>query len=101
MRGARLPGIDLPVERKELRNTLARLHEELRAGQPLDADARELLETLASDIERLLHPGSREPEALEALARRLAEAIERFEESHPALTATVNRVADALARMGI
>ena len=31
----------------------------------------------------------------------LREAIERFEESHPELTAAVNRVADALARMGI
>ena len=101
MRDARLPGIDRPVERDELRKTLARLHEELRGGQRLDAEARELLETLARDIERLLHPGPREPEALEALAQRLGEAIERFEESHPALTAAVNRVADALARMGI
>ena len=89
------------MERKELQRTLASLHEELRRSQPLDDDARELLETLARDIERQLHPGAREPEVLDALGRRLGEAIERFEESHPALTAAVNRVADALARLGI
>jgi hypothetical protein len=89
------------VPRQALQETLTRLHEELRQGPPLDDEARAQLETLAQDIERALRPGSREPDALDALGRRLREAIERFEESHPALTAAVNRVADALARMGI
>lgn len=89
------------MERRELQKTLSRLREELRAGQSLDDEAREQLENLARDIEQVLHPESREPAALDALAQRLREAIERFEESHPALTAAVNRVADALARMGI
>jgi hypothetical protein len=87
------------VKQRELQETLARLHDELRTGQPLDDEARSMLERLAGDIEQALHPGS--PDAFEALGQQLREAIERFEESHPALTAAVNRVADALARMGI
>jgi hypothetical protein len=89
------------VKQTELRETLSRLHDELHTGQPLDDEARGMLERLAGDIEQVLHPESREPDALEALGRRLREAIERFEESHPELTAAVNRVADALARLGI
>ena len=89
------------MERDELQKTLARLRDELRNGPALDARGREQLEGLAHDIELRLHPDRTEPEALEALAKNLREAIERFEESHPELTAAVNRVADALARMGI
>jgi hypothetical protein len=89
------------VKHKELRETLLRLHDELRSGEPLDEQERGMLERLAGDIEKTLHPGASEPDALEALGTRLREAIERFEQSHPALTAAVNRVADALARLGI
>jgi hypothetical protein len=89
------------VERDDLQSTLARLRDALRSGPPLDTSGREQLEGLARDIELRLHPDRTEPEALEALAKNLREAIERFEESHPELTAAVNRVADALARMGI
>lgn len=89
------------MERSELQTTLARLRDELRGASALDARAREQLEALARDIEQRLRPDRTEPEALEALAKNLREAIERFEESHPELTAAVNRVADALARMGI
>jgi hypothetical protein len=89
------------VESTELQKTLGRLREELRGGQPLDPEARAQLEALARDIERLLRPGAREPEALDNLSRRLGEAIGQFEESHPELTAAVNRVADALSRLGI
>jgi len=88
------------VKQTQLRETLSRLHDELRTGQPLDDEARSMLERLAGDIEQVLHP-DREPDALEALGIRLREAVERFEETHPELTAAVNRVADALARLGI
>lgn len=89
------------MERRELRETLARLQNELRSAPPLDAEARAQLENLAGEIEQLLRPEAPEPDLLEDLAARLRVAIERFEESHPTLTAAVNHVADALARMGI
>jgi hypothetical protein len=89
------------MKERPLQDLLGRLRAELRDGPSLDSGAREQLEGLARDIERRLHPDRTEPEALEALAKNLREAIERFEETHPALTAAVNRVADALSRMGI
>jgi len=89
------------MQERQLQEMLARLRAELRDGPPLDSGAREQLEGLARDIEQRLHPDRTEPEALEALATNLREAIERFEETHPALTAAVNRIADALARLGI
>ena len=106
LRGAPLPRGPVykgnAMKQRELQETLARLHEELRNGQHLDDEARGMLERLAGDIEQALHPASADSvDALDALGQRLREAIERFEESHPALTAAVNRVADALARMGI
>ncbi|MBW2383712.1 MAG: DUF4404 family protein, partial [Deltaproteobacteria bacterium] len=36
-----------------------------------------------------------------SLSDQLSQALERFEESHPQLTAIVGRVADALADIGI
>ena len=86
---------------RPLQDLLGQLRAELREGPPLDSGARQQLESLARDIERRLHPDRTEPEVLEALATNLREAIERFEETHPELTAAVNRVADALARLGI
>ena len=41
------------------------------------------------------------PPTHRALLDRLRAATERFEESHPDLTAVTNRIADLLSRMGI
>ena len=92
------------MEQRELRETLARLQDELRRSRQLDPASRELLESLAGDIEALLHPDAEEPDAraaLASLADRLRGAIAHFEEAHPALTTAVGRVADALASLGI
>ena len=90
------------MDARELRDTLARLHDELGRSRQLDAGSRELLERLAGDIEALLQRDSSEPQdALAALGERLRGAIERFEEEHPALTTAIGRVADALASLGI
>jgi chromosome segregation ATPase len=78
------------MARSELRETLARLDEELQRTNQL-----------AREIDELLHRESREPDGLEALGERLRDAVAQFEESHPALTTAVGRVADALASLGI
>jgi hypothetical protein len=78
---------------------LEHLHRELSETTSLDAEARALLSELASDIERLLADkasGGGQP-----LADRLRTAAQRFEQTHPKLTAVVGRVADALANLGI
>jgi hypothetical protein len=88
-----------------LRETLAELQRELRAletesagPEALGDEAREALREAAREIERAL--GGR-PADGESLRRRLAEAIERFEGSHPTLTGVVGRVVDALSELGI
>ena len=65
----------------------------------LDADSKTLLAELAGDIERLLEDESATGDA--PLAERLADATERFEASHPRLTAIVGRIANALSNLGI
>ncbi len=66
------------------------LDEELRAE--LRGAAQEILEALDPDHERELSGSLRE---------RLTDTLERFEESHPKITETIGRLADALSDMGI
>jgi hypothetical protein len=90
------------MDQRELRETLARLHDELGRSRELDDASRELLERLAADIEARLHPDASDPpDALDLLSERLRGAITRFEDTHPALTTAIGRVADALASLGI
>jgi hypothetical protein len=90
------------MERRRLREELASLHDELSRSASVDPESRELLVALARDIEVLLerseprHTGEEPP-----LVERLRAATERFEESHPALTEAIGRIADQLARLGI
>jgi hypothetical protein len=85
-----------------LRNRLEELQRTLEEPDAVDAESRQLLGELVDDIQALL---ARAPEDREdsdpSLLHRLAELTERFEESHPALTAAVGRVANALANLGI
>jgi len=87
---------------EDLRRRLEELHAELARAERVDAEARAALEAVLRDIQSLLAeaPGGarREPETL---ADRLREATGHFEESHPTLTATLGRVVDALAALGI
>ena len=89
------------MARTELCDTLTRLDQELQRTHELDDASRRQLEHLAREIEELLHREEREPDGLEALGERLREAVSQFEQSHPALTTAVGRVADALASLGI
>jgi predicted component of type VI protein secretion system len=83
----------------ELERHLAELHAELARTQSVDPKSRELLTGVRRDIESVLarsdEPGQR------SLRGRLEAAIEHFETSHPVLTATMGRVMDQLANLGI
>lgn len=85
--------------RAELERRLSELHAELARTQSVDPKSRELLEHVRRDIETVLdrsdEPGER------TLRERLEAAIEHFETSHPVLTATMGRVMDQLANLGI
>lgn len=82
-----------------LRETLDALHRELDEAREIDETARAELEHVARDIRDLLE--RTDPDEAQSLVDRLGEAVQAFEESHPALTAAVNRVASALSNLGI
>ncbi len=83
---------------QELRNLLDQLRGELDHADQLDDSQRDLLRTLAADIEKRLDP-SVEDDA--PLVSGLQEAIERFETSHPTLTTMLSDALSALSNAGI
>ena len=83
---------------QKLTQLLEQLLGELSNATGLDDKSRELLRALNADIESLLE---RSGESRASLLERLEESIERFEESHPALTATLAQLLNALNNAGI
>jgi hypothetical protein len=85
-----------------LRATLDELQRTLEEPGAVDAESRQLLGELVEEIQALL---DRAPEdradSDPSLLDRLTEMTQRFEKSHPALTAAVGRVANALSNLGI
>jgi hypothetical protein len=77
-------------ELREMLETPDDLDEELRVE--LRGAAEEILEALDPDNERELSGSLRD---------RLTNTLERFEKSHPKITETIGRLADALSDMGI
>lgn len=89
------------MDKQELRRQLAALHQALADSETVGPEARELLQAVMGDIQRLLDVEEARPEEPASLVDRLREAVEDFEESHPTLSEAAGRVIDALARMGI
>jgi hypothetical protein len=81
-----------------LRETLAELRQELARTDAADHDARERVQAAAREIDAWLDRAEA-PE--DSLGERLREAVVRFEEDHPRLSSTLQRVVDALADLGI
>jgi hypothetical protein len=86
---------------EDLRRRLEELHAELARQGEVDPEARAALEAVLRDIRGLLARSEAENPAGPSLADRLRVAGRHFEESHPTLTATLGRVIDALAALGI
>ena len=84
----------------DLRRRLEELHAELARQDEVAPEARAAPEAVLGDIRALLAREGREDEPA-SLAERLRTAGRHFEESHPTLTATLGRVIDALAALGI
>src|SRR5262245_54569868 len=99
-RGTGAPGLrGMSPRITELERQLEELHAELARAQNLDPKSRELLAHVRSEIESAL-ARSQEP-APGTLRERLEAAIAHFETTHPVLTATMGRVIDQLANLGI
>jgi hypothetical protein len=99
----------MPEMSNDLRETLARLHEQLRSTPDISAETRTLLQGIVQDIHSLLGDtasaggpshgpaGARQ----ESIVRQLANAEQEFQAVHPTLAGVVGSVIDALGRMGI
>jgi hypothetical protein len=87
------------MSERHLQEMLEQLHAELQNSRDVDEKSRALLRAVMDDI-RAIETGEGAPRP-EPLGQRLREAVDAFEESHPALTEAVGRVVDALAKMGI
>jgi hypothetical protein len=90
MSNPRSPVNEIIDELREVLEDPEDLDEGLRAE--LRGAAEEILEALDPDHDRELSGSLRE---------RLTDTLERFEKSHPKITETVGRLADALSDMGI
>ena len=87
---------------KQLRERLAELHDELEATRSVDDGARQALESVMRDIQKLLEQSGEDPAPTNpSLSERLDEATRHFETTHPTLAATMGRVIDALTNLGI
>lgn len=80
-----------------LRELLARLRERLGQSRSMDADSRDHLSAVVSDIDGELGRGG----AASAHAPRLESLAVRFEADHPGLAEVIREVIDALVRGGI
>jgi hypothetical protein len=85
----------------ELRSRLAGLHEQLAGTPKVDAESRQLLRTLLTDIERVLDKSEAGASAEPAHRHRLEEVATRFEADHPSLAGVVRQLVDALGRAGL
>lgn len=83
---------------EQLRETLARLHQELQRTPSLDRESQQLVMEISADITRLGRPGV--PPASDHSSRLESLAV-RFESGHPALAASVRQIIDALGKAGI
>ena len=85
------------MSERDLEVLLAELHKRLKQARSLDPESRQLLVTVARDIEKALEnddASSVAPEPVEALAVQ-------FEADHPSLAGVLRQIMDTLGKAGI
>jgi dsDNA-specific endonuclease/ATPase MutS2 len=91
---------DMSDSGPSLNEIIDELREVLEAPDDLDEELRAELRSAAEEILEALDP-DHERELSGSLRDRLTNTLERFEKSHPKITETIGRLADALSDMGI
>lgn len=84
--------------RQTLDQTLNELHDQLADAQDLDEAQKTRLRHAVEEIQKTLDDSK---VSSASLATQLKQAVSQFEQSHPALTSSIGRIADLLAQMGI
>ena len=85
---------------KNLSELLEQLHDELGKTQAMDEKGRQLLRNLDVDIQKLLLR-TEGTETDESFLESLQNAIDHFEDSHPALTSALSHMLTILSNAGI
>jgi len=89
------------MSQDKLRADLEALHAELKQTATIDSDERQLLQTLADDIQTILSRASEPPEQYSSLGNQLREAVAKLEARHPSVTLAMRQVIDSLSFLGI
>jgi hypothetical protein len=89
------------MKNEELRSQLEKLHHELHQSPALDSQQRELLQTLADEIQVLLKKEEIQQHHYTSLSDRLDDAVAKLEASHPQITLLMRQTIDSLAYLGI
>ncbi len=84
---------------QDLADALAVIHRELADASHLDHEDVASLQATMAEIQEVLDRKTEQD--AKSLSERVADSARRFEESHPALTETLGRIADTLQQMGI
>lgn len=85
------------MNQDELHQKLESLQSALNEADALDEESRILLEEIDGDIHQILN---KEPDDVSILDR-LKDTVQDFEEEHPQLTITLDKIINMLSRMGI
>jgi hypothetical protein len=85
----------------ELHEAVDKLHQELEQADDLDDESRHQLEHLMGDIRTALDRQQAEGEEDESLLEQLNESIQRYEASHPSITAALQHALEILSGAGI
>ena len=86
------------MSEESLSALVAGLRSELAKAHDLDPDAREMLHSLAREVEAMLESPPAGARVVEPPLRdRLADRVRELEASHPKLSRTVGNIVDTLA----
>jgi hypothetical protein len=90
------------MDKKSLRDLVAKLHGELTEALRADPKSRESLSDMMKDINRLVDKPTEMPSSTQAsLPERLERVAVQFEAAHPTLAASARRLVDLLGEVGI
>lgn len=86
--------------KKRLRSLLTELHSELEVADAVSPEDQGLLAEVMADIEGVLEDETASSGET-SLENRLGQGVVRFENRHPRLSFTLERIIDTLTAMGI
>jgi uncharacterized protein involved in exopolysaccharide biosynthesis len=89
------------MDKQQLHGRLEELHAELQQVEAPDAAQREIIQSVAREVQQVLGKEVDHPQHYSGLSERLSEAVAQLEASHPRTTMLMRQVIDQLAYLGI